>query len=129
MIKKIIIIAIILILIFIYHLYFKTRIDCVSAHSENGQNYPWLAHIHGGLKKIQFMEPPNAGIWSDYNDAIWKIHCAVISHNPANLVDSHMKAFVDPSTRFAKLKFSFKDGTDIELDENSGKEFYNLEAN
>lgn len=88
--------------------------NCVISHSENGLNYPWLNHIYGGLIKIKFEEPPNSGDWKDYNEDIWKIHCKVINHNPINLVDAHVNAFINPNTRFAKLEFYFKDGTIME---------------
>lgn len=96
--------------------------DCVKSHSKNGMNYPWLNQIHGGLSKIQFMEPPNSGQWNDYTEAIWTQHCKIIDHG-ANLVDAHIKAFVDPKSRFAKLHFFFKDGTIME----PIRQFYELE--
>jgi hypothetical protein len=102
--------------------------ECTHAHSEHGLNYPWLDDIHGGLDKIQFMEPPSSGRWIDYTDEIWKIHCKVIDHNPDNLVKAHIDAFVDPKTRFAKLLFIFKDGVKVELDDRHAREFYAREA-
>ena len=75
------------------------------------------------------MEPPDSGTWQDYTDDIWKIHCKVIDHSPDNLVTSHIKAFVNPSTQFAKLKFIFKNGTEIELDEAHAIDYYTREAN
>jgi hypothetical protein len=101
----------------------------LEAHSQNGLNYPWLNDIHGGLLKIQYMEPPNSGIWKDYTDATWTIHCSVISHEPNNLIADHIRAFVNPQTRFARLKFIFNDHTQIELDEKYAIDFYQREAN
>ena len=123
-----VIIIIILLVVVIYY-YFRNSSACWHTHSENGLNYPWLNRIHGGLSKIQYMEPPSSGTWRDYTDEIWKIHCRVISHDPENLVKDHLKAFVNPDTRFAKLKFKFNDGFEAELDEKHGKEYYELEAN
>lgn len=97
--------------------------NCVKSHSEKGFNYPWLNNIHGGLKKIQFMEPPNSGKWNDYTEAIWETHCKIISHEPKDLVNAHVKAFINPNTRFAKLNFHFKDGTIME----PTIQFYELE--
>lgn len=129
------IILIILLAIYLYNpaiFEFMTNPDCIvecaHVHSENGLNYPWLNDIHGGLKKIQFMEPPNSDVWKDYTDEIWKIHCKVIDHTPDNLVTAHIDAFVNPKTRFAKLLFIFKDGAQIELDEKYALDFYTREA-
>jgi hypothetical protein len=96
---------------------------CVDAHCENGLNYPWLNQIHGGLAKIQYKEPVDTGEWRDYTDEVWAVHCKVIDHTPENLVDAHVKAFITPDTRFAKLMFYFKDGTAME----PTREFYELE--
>ncbi len=95
--------------------------SCVRAHL----SYPWLDGIHGGLNKIMYEEPAGSGVWKDYDVNIWNIHCKVIDHDPSNLVDAHMKAFVDPSSRFAKLHFYFKDGTVME----PTRQFYELERN
>jgi hypothetical protein len=102
----------------------KKQSPCVHAHSETGLNYPWLAGVHGGLDHIQYEEPAGSGVWKPYTDAIWAIHCKVISHDPAALVDAHVKAFVDPATRFARLAFFFRDGTVTE----PTREWYQLEA-
>jgi hypothetical protein len=97
--------------------------DCVYAHSEDGLDYPWLGNIHGGLHKIQFEEPPNSGKWEDYTDKVWDAHCTVVDHSPGKLVGAHVKAFIDPLTRFAKLHFHFRDGTVME----PTRKFYELE--
>jgi hypothetical protein len=97
---------------------------CAEVHSTNGKNYPWLSDIHGGVQRVQFMEPISSGVWTEYTDKIWKIHCKVIDHNPANLVASHMAAFVNPETRSIKLNFIFNDGTQME----PTQEFYEREA-
>lgn len=83
--------------------------DCIYVHSEGGLDYPWLADIHGGLSHILWTEPPTADNWRPYNDAVWRNHCKMIDHTK-NLVENHMRAFVYPETRFARLMFVFKDG-------------------
>lgn len=97
---------------------------CLASHSPNGLNYPWLADIHGGLQKVMYEEPADSGKWRDYDDKVWAVHCEVINHTPEKLVADHMRAFVDPKTRFAKLHFYFKDGTVME----PTQEFYEREA-
>lgn len=95
---------------------------CVKAHSQNADNYPWLNHIHGGVKKIMYEEPAGSGQWAEYTDKIWAIHCKVVDHD-ADLVEGHMRAFVNPETRFARLHFYFQDGTVME----PTRQFYELE--
>lgn len=95
---------------------------CVRAHSHNGFNYPWLKNIHGGLDKITFEEPVGSNKWNEYTDMIWAIHCKVIDHG-GDLVEAHMKAFVYTDTRFARLKFHFNNGHEME----PVREFYELE--
>lgn len=123
----VVLLAIVVVIILLYQNreYFAPTSDpctkeCVDVH----KTYPWLNHINGGLNKIQYMEPPSSGIWRDYTDEIWEIHCKVIDHHPEQLVESHVKAFIDEKTRFAKLKFIFKNGIETE----ASKTFYELEA-
>ena len=101
-------------------------VDCKFAHKESGLNYPWLSHIHGGLDHIEVEEPVGTGIWKKYTEDNWKSHCdpKIVDHHPDQCVKSHMKAFVNPRTRFARLHFHFKDGHVQEPVE----EFYRLEA-
>lgn len=96
---------------------------CVYSHAPSGLNYPWLDNLHGGVSKIQFEEPVGSGIWRDYTDKIWKTHCTVVSHTPGKLADDHIRAFIDPETRFARLRFYFRDGTVME----PTREFYEME--
>jgi len=91
---------------------------CLYAHQPSGLNYAWLEPYYGKLLKVEYKEPAESGSWRDYTDEIWKIHCDVINHGE-NLVKSHMKAFVDPKTRFAKLRFTFRKDNRI----------YNMEPN
>jgi hypothetical protein len=100
------------------------RVPCVESHSEDGLNYPWLRHIHGGLAFIAYEEPPGSGVWRRYTRRTWEAHCRAVSHDPATLVASHVAAFVDPRTRFAKLLFYFRDGTVMA----PTAQFYALEA-
>jgi hypothetical protein len=100
------------------------RVSCVESHSEDGLNYPWLRHVHGGLAYVAYEEPPGTGVWRRYTRAVWGAHCRAVSHDPASLVAAHMRAFVDPQTRFARLMFHFNDGTVME----PVQEFYELEA-
>jgi hypothetical protein len=98
---------------------------CTEAHSENGDNYEWLLQLnHGQVKKIEFQEPIRANEegFRNYTDTIWKIHCKVVGHGK-DLVKNHVKAFIDPQTRFARLRFTFEDGTVME----PTVEFYQLE--
>lgn len=96
---------------------------CVKAHDAKMMNYPWLKHIHGGLKFILYKQPVDTGSWKMYTEDIWKLHCKNVDHG-MNLVDAHYNAFINPETRFAKLMFVFNDGTKME----PIVEFYELEA-
>jgi hypothetical protein len=33
-----------------------------------------------------YEEPAGSGVWREYTDETWKIHCKVISHKPESLV-------------------------------------------
>lgn len=131
-----ILISLIVVIVLISSIFSKKNVEpltacidnCVYVHKQKGLNYPWLNHINGGLLKIQYMEPPTSGTWLDYTDITWNAHCNVISHKPDELVAAHIQAFIDPNTRFAKLKFFFKNGLQAELDEEHAREYYNLEA-
>lgn len=101
--------------------------DCVYVHTPEGLNYPWLNDINGGLLKILYMEPPNSNVWKEYSMKNWINHCK-INHNPEKLVEAHKKAFVNPKTRFAKLKYIFKNGTETEIDDKHAGIFYPKEA-
>lgn len=100
------------------------RVPCIQSHSEEGFNYPWLQHIHGGLAYIEYEEPPGSGVWRRYTRQTWEAHCRVVSHDPANLAADHIEAFINPATRFARLRFNFRDGTAME----PIPYFYELEA-
>jgi len=109
----IIIIFIIILLIWLYRNYYAKK-DCVYAHKQSGDNYVWLRQLgHGNVTKIEFEEPVNSGNWKAYTDHWWQVHCASVSHNPNNLVQAHVNAFIGPN-RFARLMFTFQDGTQME---------------
>jgi hypothetical protein len=99
-------------------------VPCVASHSENGLNYPWLRDIHGGLEYVEFEEPVGSGHWRRYDDHWWAVHCRAVSHRPGELVQAHVRAFIDPATRFARLAFHFHDGAVLEPEPT----WYQLEA-
>ena len=116
-----IILILILILILIYFI-IKSPSFCIKTHSQNYEDYPWLNILnHGKVIKVEFQEPIG-GKWTLYDDHWWKIHCKVINHSK-NLYESHVNAFINPNTRFAKLRFYFEDKTIME----PTPEFYKLE--
>ncbi len=105
---------------------------CTYAHAKNGDNYKWLLPLgFGNVEKIEFQEPPsnlNDENWVPYTEEWWNVHCKVISHNPENLVEDHMNAFVYKDIRFAKLRFTFSKGKIITSDnEDLFRKFYELE--
>jgi len=98
--------------------------DCVGSHSQKGGNYIWLNVLgHGKVIKIEFEEPVYSGNWRLYTDKWWNVHCKVIDHSPNNLAVAHVKAFINPNTRFARKRFTFEDGTITE----PTPKFYELE--
>lgn len=98
-------------------------INCIIEHVKEGNNYIWLNSLgHGRVVDVWFEEPVNSCKWRLYDEYWWAVHCKAIKHDK-NLVDSHVKAFVNKRTRFAKLLFLFDDGTLME----PTKEFYELE--
>ena len=110
-----------------YNEYFASACanDCVKTHSQSGNNYSWLNVLgHGKVKEVKFEEPVDSENWKVYTDDWWKIHCKAIDHDPDNLVEAHVMAFINPNQRFAKLEFTFEDGTKME----PTRQFYDLEA-
>lgn len=98
--------------------------DCINLHSSNGKNYEWLNSLgYGKVVKVEFEEPINSGNWRLYTDEWWGVHCKVISHDPDDLVEAHVKAFINPLTRFARKRFTFKNGEIME----PTIQFYELE--
>jgi len=100
---------------------------CSYTHSQEGLNYPWLNNVQGGLDHIEFQEPaperaqeqrknPNSVPYKPYTIQTWQAHCKAINHSPSVLIEEHLKAFVYPQTRFAKLRWFFKNGAVVESD-------------
>ena len=77
---------------------------------------------HGHVIKVWFEEPVGSSKFVLYTTKWWETHCEVVSHGK-NLYNAHIKAFVDPKTRFARMLFEFSDGSLIE----GNKQFYQLE--
>ena len=98
--------------------------ECLETHDQIYEdNYIWLDVLgHGRVMKVWFEEPVGSGNMRFYTTKWWKVHCKVVSHG-TDLYDAHIKAFVDPKTRFAKLLFLFEDNSLIEANET----FYELE--
>lgn len=126
------ILLIILIILIIWLYFFKNyesfdcgyESNCLRAHSLNDNNYLWLNKLgHGEVLQIEFQEPPNIGNWIVLDDNLWDLHCQTLTHNPNNLVEAHMNAFVYPN-RIANLRFTFRDGSILF----PTREFFELEA-
>lgn len=98
--------------------------DCLETHDQQyDQNYVWLDVFgHGPVDRVWFCEPPESHEYVLYTTKWWETHCKVVSHYD-DLYEAHVKAFVDPKTRFARMIFLFEDGSLIEANE----EFYRLE--
>lgn len=97
--------------------------ECVISHSQKGENYSWLNVLgHGNLVNVWYEEPVDSRNWKIYTPKVWQTHCRVIDHGD-NLYEDHLRAFVNPETRFAKLLFLFEDNTLME----PTSEFYILE--
>ncbi len=111
-------------------------------------NYIWLNQEFGNVLDISYEEPVNfnnlnydqsskrdknnrmIGNWKPYTDEIWEIHCdsKVIDHCN-NLVENHVSSFINPNTRFARLRFTIQnhEGQIIEMEPTV--RFYELEQN
>ena len=85
---------------------------CVDVHTDPDQ-YPWLNDVNGGIESIEFEEPAGSGKWYDYTIDTWNAHCDpdIVDHYPSELLRSHMDAFINPRTRFARVKYHFNNGT------------------
>jgi len=99
-------------------------LECLETHDQHFRNnYVWLTALgHGHVVRVWFQEPATTGEIKLYTTEWWKAHCRVVDHGE-NLYIAHVKAFVDPFTRFAKMIFQFEDGIQLEADES----FYALE--
>ena len=98
--------------------------DCLVTHDQiNRNNYEWLDVLgHGRVINVWFEEPVDSEYLRLYTTKWWKTHCKVVSHG-TDLYKDHVKAFVNPKTRFARLYFLFEDKSLIVANE----EFYRLE--
>lgn len=86
-------------------------------------------HPHyGTLLWIDFEEPINSGNWRTYDRYWWSRHGGAIDHSPDNLYQEHVRAFVNPKTKFINLLFWFQrpDGSVYSTPPN--EHFYQLEA-
>lgn len=84
---------------------------CLDYHLDPNQ-YPWLSNVNGGIDYIEFEEPVESGIFQVFDNRVASLHCnpSLISHNPDELVESHVRSFINPSTRFARLIYHFNNG-------------------
>ena len=73
--------------------------DTVWSHDQVGLNYEWLWPYYGRLLWVDYREPSKTGQWRTYNRYWWARHAAVVSHNPDNLVEEHVKWYVDLNGR------------------------------
>ena len=97
---------------------------CLTSHSQHGENYVWLNVLgNGPIVKIEFEEPVGSGNWRLYTDKWWETHCIAVDHRPGSLAEAHIKAFVNPKTRFARKRFTFENGLITE----PTNQFYELE--
>jgi len=98
--------------------------NVVESHSQHKHNYEWLNKLgHGKVLKVEFEEPIGSGKWRVYDESWWNIHGKVIDHRHENLVEAHMRSYVNPE-RLIRMMFYFEDGTVREPD----KYFWELEA-
>lgn len=103
-------------------------LDVVTSHDQSFGNYVWLHPYYGTLLWIDFEEPIGSGNWRTYDRYYWSRHAGAIDHNPDKLYEEHVKAFVDPETKFINLLFWFQkpDGSVYSMPPN--EHFYQLEA-
>ena len=90
-----------------------------------------LAKKASGIPSVSYGEALEVALcygWIDgqkksYDDNWWLTHCRAVNHHSSELVEAHMKAFVNPG-RFARMLFIFEDGTKTE----PNRHFWELEA-
>lgn len=82
--------------------------DVAFTHDQAGLSYPWLIPVYGKLLWADFEEPAGSGNWKTYSRYYWTRHAALVSHDPENLVEEHVKWYVDPATKKINLKFWFE---------------------
>lgn len=120
--------------------------NCVQSHRLDGADYVWLWPQYGKVLRIDYEEPVQnqfltssgkstysstgemIGNWKTYDLQTWFTHCNVINHYPGNLQNAHIQAFINPKTRFARLRFTFNRNGVIYQQE-PDPQFYQLENN
>lgn len=103
--------------------------QCVQQHRQDGQDYVWLWPEYGRLLAVEYEEPPSNGQnFRPYTLETWQAHCRVVSHIPLHLKDAHVYAFINPQTRFARLRFTFQRRDNTIYVREPDPHFYELEA-
>src|SRR5438045_4125887 len=82
--------------------------ETVYTHDQVGLDYEWLWPVYGRLLWVDFEEPAGSGHWRTYDRYWWTRHAALVSHDPDNLVEEHVKWYVDPETKKINLRFWFE---------------------
>lgn len=105
-------------------------IDTVLSHDQIHDSYVWLWPKFGKLLWVDFKEPAETGEWRSYSTYYWGRHACIVSHNPSKdqLVEEHVKTYVDPDTRSIELKFFFQKPDGEFYTMAPTREFYELEA-
>lgn len=85
----------------------KCIYETVHSHDQLGGNYEWLQPHYGKVLWIDFEEPADSGHWRTYDRYWWGRHAALISHDSTNLVEEHVKIYIDPKTKKINLRFWF----------------------
>ena len=121
--------------------------ECIQAHAPQGEDYIWLFQRYGRVVKVEYEEPVNSqfltpegypkyapngtllGNWTSYSLQTWKIHCEVVNHVPGfnSLKVAHIQSFIDPSQRFARLRFTFQLPNGRYYEREPDANFYELE--
>ena len=86
----------------------KCIYETVLTHDQISGNYEWLHPYYGKVLWIDFEEPIDSGHWRTYDRYWWARHAALVSHDPKDLVEEHVKFYVDPTTKIINLKFWFE---------------------
>jgi hypothetical protein len=102
-------------------------IDVVFSHDTSGDNYVWLWPTYGKVLWIDFQEPAGQGEWRPYNKFFFGRHGALVSHQPEDLVEEHVRVYIDPETRKIALKFWFQRPDGSVYSKEPTRHFYELE--
>jgi len=98
--------------------------DCVYAH--NDMNLPWLDYMNNGIDHVEYQEPVDNSVplsngkyppevpWKRFTRSKWVEHCSKIDHTPSNLIKSHYDAYLNPDTKFATLRYVFRNGVVVQ---------------